>query len=129
MSSDLTSVHYISTSRMCYGCVICMCNAVDNSLVVWNQYKAADVVVVPPNLLSLSLHCVSTIILYKNELPISLLPPRLYKLNKLNIGIIINKLCNYIVSIPLIIMLITCWVISMFYILKSMYTELIKNGH
>ena len=80
VSSDLTSVHYISTGGMCYNCI--MCN--DNSLVVWNCYNAADVVVVPPEVyqppFSLFTLCVSTIILYKNELPISLLPPRLYKL-------------------------------------------------
>ena len=81
VSSDLTSVHYISTGRMYYDRV--MCNAVDNSLVVWN-YGDADVVVVPPKVyqppFSLFTLCVSTIILYKNELPISLLPSRLYKL-------------------------------------------------
>ena len=81
VSSDLTSVHYISTGRMGYEYVVC--NAVDNSLVVW-KYAALDVVVVPPEVyqppFSLCTLCVSTIILYKNELPISLLPPRLYKL-------------------------------------------------
>ena len=82
VSSDLTSVHYISTGRMGYDYVVC--NAVDNSLVVRNCYVAADVVVVPPEVyqppFSLFTLCVSTIILYKNELLISLLPPRLYKL-------------------------------------------------
>ena len=81
VSSDLTSVHYISTGRMGYEHVVC--NAVDNSLVVWN-YDYSHVVVVPLEVyqppFSLFTLCVSTIILYKNELPISLLPPRLYKL-------------------------------------------------
>ena len=76
VSSDLTSIHYIS--RMYYG----VYNAVDNSLVLLNHYEV--VVVVPPEVyqppFSLFTLCVSTIILYKNELPISLLPPRLYKL-------------------------------------------------
>ena len=82
MSSDSTSVHYISTGGMGYKHAVC--NAVDNSLVLWNHYEARDVVVVPPEVyqppFSLFTLCVSTIILYKNELPISLLPPRLYKL-------------------------------------------------
>ena len=78
VSSDSTSVHYISAGSMYYDYVIC--NAVDNSLVVWN-YEAAgylDVVVVPSEvyqpLFSLSTLCVPSIMLY--ELPISLLSPR-----------------------------------------------------
>ena len=80
VASDLSHIYYISTASMPYYCV--MYSTLDNSLVMWcSNYLLIPVpqqVYQPP--FSLFLLCMSTILLGVDEMPISLLSPRLYKL-------------------------------------------------
>ena len=82
-SNDLTSIYYISTTSVCrpnYYHVTC--NAVDNSLAMWD-YDTGYLLLVPQEVyqppFSLFALCMSTVLNYEDQLPISLLSPRIYK--------------------------------------------------
>ena len=79
ISSDLTSICYVSTADMSYYNVR---NAVDNSLAIVDKFSDCFVLV-PPEVyqppFSLFSLCMSTILLHVDELPVTLLPPQLYQ--------------------------------------------------
>ena len=81
VSSDLTSIYYISTTGM--SCFRIRYNAADNSIVpILDDY--CSFVIIPQEVyqapFSLFSQCISTILLHVNSLPISLLPSRLKQL-------------------------------------------------
>ena len=87
VSRDLTPVYHISAASICAWCCLVTCDAADDSVVIMDVLnRKGSLVIVPPEAYRppFSLHslCVSTILRHANELPISLLPTRLYKLVK-----------------------------------------------
>ena len=77
-SDDLTPIYFLSMTNMSFDRV--WYNAGNDSLAIVNTCELLTLEVYKPRPFSLFSLCMSTVILYVDELPVDCLPPRLYKL-------------------------------------------------